>query len=261
MGCPVSVLRLQNVYGVGQSLDNPYTGVLSIFAKQALSGSPINVYEDGNIVRDFVYVDDAAEAICSAIDRPPTTARTLDIGSGSSTTILDAATLVASLSDAPDPVVTGDFRDGDVRAASTTIDAGPSRTRLLTDLDALQGSRGRSRGCPARNRRAHEQRPRGPAEDESGGRGAVSGNLRTRGDRDLDPHHPVTAGDGTRPAHPGRRPGHGGPPGARASGGGGVDTAVSLLAGQPCLREAFGPRAPGPCPSALSPLQIPRPSS
>ncbi len=123
LGCPVSVLRLQNVYGVGQSLDNPYTGVLSIFARQALSGSTINVYEDGNIVRDFVYVDDVAEAICSAIDRPPTTARTLDIGSGSSTTILDVATLIAGLSGAPDPVVTGHFRDGDVRAASTVIDA------------------------------------------------------------------------------------------------------------------------------------------
>ncbi len=123
MGCPVSVLRLQNVYGVGQSLDNPYTGVLSIFARQALSGSTIDVYEDGNIMRDFVYVDDVAEAICSAIDRPPTIVRTLDIGSGSSTTILDVATLIAGLSDAPDPVVSGHFRDGDVRAASTNIDA------------------------------------------------------------------------------------------------------------------------------------------
>jgi dTDP-L-rhamnose 4-epimerase len=148
MECPVSVLRLQNVYGVGQSLDNPYTGVLSIFARQALSGSTINVYEDGNIVRDFVYVDDVAEAICSAIDRPPTIARTLDIGSGSSTTIFDVATLIAGLSDAPDPVVNGDFRDGDVRAASTTIDAarqdlGYSPTwTLAKGLEALlQGAR------------------------------------------------------------------------------------------------------------------------
>ena len=63
MECPISVLRLQNVYGVGQSLDNPYTGVLSTFAKQALAGSSLNVYEDGNIVRDFVYVDDVADAM------------------------------------------------------------------------------------------------------------------------------------------------------------------------------------------------------
>ncbi len=123
MECPISVLRLQNVYGVGQSLDNPYTGVLSTFAKQALAGSSLNVYEDGNIVRDFVYVDDVADAICSAIDRPPIINRTLDIGSGSPTTIFNVASRIAASCGAPAPTVTGEFRDGDVRAASTDIDA------------------------------------------------------------------------------------------------------------------------------------------
>lgn len=148
MESAVSILRLQNVYGAGQSLANPYTGVLSIFARQALSGSTISVYEDGNIVRDFVHVDDVAAAVCSAIDRPPPVCRTLDIGSGSATTILDVAVAMATMTGAPAPVVTGEFRDGDVRAASTTIDAahrslGYSPTWTLAEgLEALlEGAR------------------------------------------------------------------------------------------------------------------------
>jgi dTDP-L-rhamnose 4-epimerase len=127
-GSGVSVLRLQNVFGVGQALDNPYTGVLSIFTAQALAGQRLEVYEDGAIVRDFVYVDDVAAALRSAIASPPQGARTMDIGSGASTTIADVAATIAALCDAPEPTVTGAFRDGDVRAAACSIDA--ARTEL-----------------------------------------------------------------------------------------------------------------------------------
>lgn len=130
-GSALSVLRFQNVYGPGQSLGNPYTGVLSIFTRQALSGETINVFEDGSIVRDFVHVEDVATAVGTAIRLPPKSSRLLDIGSGHSSTILEVATLVAELAGAPSPVVSGQFRDGDVRAACCSIDA--ARTDLGFD--------------------------------------------------------------------------------------------------------------------------------
>lgn len=69
----VAILRLQNVYGAGQSINNPYTGVLSIFARQLLDGSTLNIYEDGEIVRDFVHVSDVVTAfskLCEVVKVP-----------------------------------------------------------------------------------------------------------------------------------------------------------------------------------------------
>jgi dTDP-L-rhamnose 4-epimerase len=65
----LSVLRLQNVYGPGQSLTNSYTGVIAFFSRVASSGEPIDVYEDGAIVRDFVYVEDVVTALTAALRR------------------------------------------------------------------------------------------------------------------------------------------------------------------------------------------------
>jgi dTDP-L-rhamnose 4-epimerase len=114
-GVDLSILRLQNVYGPGQSVANSYTGVLTLFAKTALSGGVIDVYEDGEIVRDFVYVDDVIAALMAAFEHPAT--RVLDIGSGSPTTLRAAAEMIATACRTPTPHVSGSYRLGDVRAS------------------------------------------------------------------------------------------------------------------------------------------------
>jgi len=124
----LSVLRLQNVYGPGQSLTNSYTGIVALFARLARQGQSLEIYEDGRILRDFVYIGDVVEALFAAIESPATQPRCLDIGSGVPTTIGDLAIKLAAICDAPEPTVVGKFRDGDVRAAQ--CDIGSATTEL-----------------------------------------------------------------------------------------------------------------------------------
>jgi dTDP-L-rhamnose 4-epimerase len=122
-GTALSVLRLQNVYGPGQSLINSYTGVLALFARLAVSQQPIELYEDGNAVRDFVYIDDVVQALLGALVMIPDNVRLIDIGSGVATTLSKVAEVMAAHEKAPAPFVSGKFREGDVRAASCDITA------------------------------------------------------------------------------------------------------------------------------------------
>lgn len=120
----VTILRLQNVYGAGQSLINPYTGIVSLFSQLAKRGEAIPVYEDGRIVRDFVYIDDIASAFVDVIlNGPRDAAHAYDVGSGIGTSILELATHIADFHGAPAPRVTSAYRDGDVRHAECSIDA------------------------------------------------------------------------------------------------------------------------------------------
>ena len=118
-----TVLRFQNVFGPGQSLQNPYTGVLSVFARQLVEGKQLAIFEDGQITRDFVFVDDVVDALIRAGERALPHGTIIDIGSGSAVTIEHIARmLMRCLGRTEDSyAITGDFRIGDVRHAQADI--------------------------------------------------------------------------------------------------------------------------------------------
>ncbi|MBV9017236.1 MAG: NAD-dependent epimerase/dehydratase family protein [Alphaproteobacteria bacterium] len=113
---PTVALRFFNVYGPNQALSNPYSGVLAIFASRLLNDRPPLIFEDGEQKRDFVYVDDVAEACRLALLSDAAVGRALNIGSGSPVTVKEAARLLAETLGVPiEPEITGECRVGDVR--------------------------------------------------------------------------------------------------------------------------------------------------
>lgn len=127
-GVEAGVLRLQNVYGPGQSLINPYTGIMSLFCRMAKEGKSIPLYEDGEVRRDFVLIDDVAAAVVAAATADKSHDGALDIGSGEFQTIRTAAEIISRHYGAPEPHVTGQFRQGDVRHAWADVE--PAKAAL-----------------------------------------------------------------------------------------------------------------------------------
>lgn len=112
---PVSV-RYQNVYGPGQSLTNPYTGILSIFSTLIRQGKEINIFEDGAESRDFVYIDDVVEATFLAATHADAAGGVYNVGSGVATTVIDVVHALFSAFGTEVPVrVSGNYRLGDIR--------------------------------------------------------------------------------------------------------------------------------------------------
>ena len=110
-------LRLFNVYGPGQALSNPYTGVLAIFASRLLNGERPLVFEDGAQRRDFVHVEDVARAFLLALDHGEAPGRVFNIGSGQNITVAEIAEAVAHAMGRPalSPEIVGKARAGDIR--------------------------------------------------------------------------------------------------------------------------------------------------
>jgi dTDP-L-rhamnose 4-epimerase len=109
-------LRYQNVYGPGQSLRNPYTGILSIFSNLARQGQHIEVYEDGMESRDFICVEDIVDATCQAVNYTGNFVGALNVGSGEAVTVNTVAHEINNyFGGLSDVLITGKFRVGDTR--------------------------------------------------------------------------------------------------------------------------------------------------
>jgi dTDP-L-rhamnose 4-epimerase len=113
---PTVALRFFNVFGPGQALANPYTGCIAIFSSQAMNNKPVILFEDGNQLRDFIYVKDIARANVWALENHACDYQALNVGTGKPTSILHVARTISKLlgKEAP-PRVTRQYRVGDIR--------------------------------------------------------------------------------------------------------------------------------------------------
>lgn len=108
--------RYQNVYGPGQSLTNPYTGILSIFSNRIKSHKGINIFEDGKETRDFVYIDDVVDATIAGMEVPEANGHVFNVGTGIATDVLTVAqTLCKHYSIEVPLTISGNYRLGDIR--------------------------------------------------------------------------------------------------------------------------------------------------
>jgi dTDP-L-rhamnose 4-epimerase len=116
IGIAPVILRYQNVYGPGQSLSNPYTGILSIFSALIKNHKPINIFEDGKESRDFIYIDDVVKATVLSIEKNEAKNQIFNVGTGVPVSVMEVARLLMDNYGIEVPLqVTGNYRLGDIR--------------------------------------------------------------------------------------------------------------------------------------------------
>jgi dTDP-L-rhamnose 4-epimerase len=116
LGIPAVAFRYQNVYGPGQSLSNPYTGILSIFSTRIKNNNDLNIFEDGEESRDFVYIDDVVSATVKGLEQSAADGEIFNIGSGVGTTVLTVANaLKQNYQSDIEITISGNYRVGDIR--------------------------------------------------------------------------------------------------------------------------------------------------
>jgi dTDP-L-rhamnose 4-epimerase len=135
-------LRFHNVYGPGMPRDTPYAGVAARFLSSLDHGEPPQVFEDGRQRRDFVHVSDVARAIGAALGHDDPGHHAYNVGSGTVTTIGGMAAALAEARGGPPPVVTGEFRLGDVRHITASSDRAREELGWSAGVSLEQGVQG-----------------------------------------------------------------------------------------------------------------------
>jgi dTDP-L-rhamnose 4-epimerase len=116
IGIAPVTFRYQNVYGPGQSLSNPYTGILSIFSALIKNHKPINIFEDGKESRDFVFIDDVVRATTAGIEKEEANGEIFNVGTGVPVTVMEVAAFLIKNYGIDVPLnITGNYRLGDIR--------------------------------------------------------------------------------------------------------------------------------------------------
>lgn len=116
LNIPAVAFRYQNVYGAGQSLSNPYTGILSIFSTRIKNGNDITIFEDGRESRDFVYIDDVVNATILGIEKDEANYEVFNVGLGKAIDVNTVASTLVKAYDSDSKVtISGNYRLGDIK--------------------------------------------------------------------------------------------------------------------------------------------------
>lgn len=145
LGVEPVALRYQNVFGPGQSLSNPYTGILSIFSNLIMQGKPLNIFEDGEESRDFVFVDDVVDATVLGVETPEAAGHVFNVGTGAPISVNQVVDALSRHLNLPvESAVSGNFRLGDIR--HNYADMRRAKT-ILGFVPAYDFERGIARFC------------------------------------------------------------------------------------------------------------------
>ncbi|KDF00587.1 NAD-dependent dehydratase [Mycolicibacterium aromaticivorans JS19b1 = JCM 16368] len=140
-GGSVVALRYHNVYGPGMPRDTPYSGVAAIFRSSLEKGEPPRVFEDGGQMRDFVHVDDVAAANVAAVHSQAGGFLAANVCSGRPVSIMTVATRICEARGGPAPLVTGQYRSGDVRHIVADPAQAADRLGFRAQIDPDRGLR------------------------------------------------------------------------------------------------------------------------
>jgi len=142
LGIEAVSFRYQNVYGPGQSLSNPYTGILSIFSTQIKNGNNLNIFEDGSESRDFVYIDDVVDATILGLEIPEAANRSFNIGADKPISVMTVAeTLRENFNSDIQIIISSNYRLGDIRHNYADITQAKDMLGFNPKVDFNEGMR------------------------------------------------------------------------------------------------------------------------